>query len=210
MKTIVFAAALMLLGPTGAPAEERAASTAGPTLTEIGGVWSSTLRHEGETTSFSLEIEPGTDGKVLLKLTAPAIHLTGQPLGRVDATLEGDLVKLGPSGSPGSNRRPRSATASCTSGRPMRRESLPSTGRRADASGRSMSTAGPGASRLSPAIASTSGRRASPATLERTGAVSSVWIERPGARSGGSKRKPGRLALMVSPARPQRAGASST
>ena len=75
------------------PAPEPAPS---PLPAELAGAWSGTITHDGETTPFALELEPGSDGKVLLKATVPAAHLVRTPLGRVSPQVEGREVKLGP------------------------------------------------------------------------------------------------------------------
>jgi eukaryotic-like serine/threonine-protein kinase len=68
----------------------------GPTAVELAGAWSGEAEHEGETTAFALELEPGADGKVLLKATVPTAHLVHAPLGRVPFKAEGRKVQLGP------------------------------------------------------------------------------------------------------------------
>ena len=68
----------------------------GPAAAELAGAWSGEVEHEGETTPFALELEPGADGKVLLKATVPTAHLVHAPLGRVPFQAEGRKVQLGP------------------------------------------------------------------------------------------------------------------
>ena len=71
---------------------------AGPGLRPeaLKGLWVGTASHAGETSPFALELEPGDDGKVLVKLTIPAIRLQGVPLGRLPVEIQGDDVRLGP------------------------------------------------------------------------------------------------------------------
>ena len=65
------------------------------TVRDLAGVWSGQVSHDGKTTSLVLEIEPDADGKAVLKLTIPAIHLVQAPLGRVAVELDGSHVRLG-------------------------------------------------------------------------------------------------------------------
>jgi outer membrane protein assembly factor BamB len=62
----------------------------------LAGAWAGTASHAGETTPVALELEPGDDGKVLIKLSAPIVHLRSAPLGRAVPQMEGGRVKLGP------------------------------------------------------------------------------------------------------------------
>jgi outer membrane protein assembly factor BamB len=73
-------------------------SSAEPPVTaaELVGVWAGTLTHAGETEPFALELEPGADGKVLLRMSVPVAHLDRAPLGRVDAQIQGQEVHMGP------------------------------------------------------------------------------------------------------------------
>ncbi len=66
------------------------------TVAELAGVWAGTLTHAGETEPFALELEPGADGKVLLRMSVPVAHLDRAPLGRVAAEIQGREVRLGP------------------------------------------------------------------------------------------------------------------
>ena len=66
------------------------------TVAELAGIWAGTLTHAGETEPLALELEPGTDGKVLLRLSVPVAHLDRAPLGRVAAEIQGREVRLGP------------------------------------------------------------------------------------------------------------------
>jgi outer membrane protein assembly factor BamB len=66
------------------------------TAAELAGTWAGTLTHAGETEPFALELEPGTDGKVLLRMSVPIAHLDRAPIGRVAAEVQGDQVRLGP------------------------------------------------------------------------------------------------------------------
>ena len=69
---------------------------ASPLPAELAGVWAGEVTHDGETTPFALELEPGADGKVLVKATVPAAHLVRTPLGRVSPEVNGRELKLGP------------------------------------------------------------------------------------------------------------------
>jgi outer membrane protein assembly factor BamB len=86
--TAAIALALSLVAPP--PAEPPL------TVAEIAGLWAGTLTHASGTEPFALEIEPGEDGKVLLRMSVPVAHLDRAPIGRVEAKLQGDEVRLGP------------------------------------------------------------------------------------------------------------------
>ncbi len=73
-----------------------AASAEPVTVTELAGVWEGTLTHAGETEPLALELEPGTDGKVTLRMSVPVAHLDRAPIGRVVPVVQGDEVRLGP------------------------------------------------------------------------------------------------------------------
>jgi len=66
------------------------------TVAEIAGLWAGTLTHAGETEPLALEIEPGADGKVLLRMSVPVAHLDRAPIGTVEAKVQGNEVRLGP------------------------------------------------------------------------------------------------------------------
>jgi outer membrane protein assembly factor BamB len=65
-------------------------------VAEIAGIWTGTLSHAGETEPIALELEPGADGKVLIRMSVPVAHLARVPIGRVPAQFEGNEVRLGP------------------------------------------------------------------------------------------------------------------
>ena len=93
MPAALGASLFLALLPQPAPAPEPAPS---PLPAELAGAWSGSATHDGESTPFALELEPGADGKVLLKATVPTAHLVQTPLGRVAAKVEGSDVRLGP------------------------------------------------------------------------------------------------------------------
>jgi outer membrane protein assembly factor BamB len=82
--------ALTLRAGSSAPAEPPV------TMAEIAGVWAGTLTHAGESEPLALELEPGADGKVLLRMSVPIAHLDRAPIGRVPAEIQGNEVRLGP------------------------------------------------------------------------------------------------------------------
>ena len=65
-------------------------------MAEIAGIWAGTLSHAGETEPMALEVEPGTDGKVLIRMSVPVAHLDRAPIGRVSPVFQGNEVRLGP------------------------------------------------------------------------------------------------------------------
>jgi outer membrane protein assembly factor BamB len=93
---VVRAAALALfaLASSSGPAP---APPAGPVdVSELAGTWAGTLVHAGESEPLALELEPGTDGKVLIRMSVPVAHLDRAPLGRATPQIQGDQVTLGP------------------------------------------------------------------------------------------------------------------
>jgi outer membrane protein assembly factor BamB len=85
--------------PPAAPPSPTATPSAAPpslSVSELAGAWAGTATHDGETTPVALEIELGDDGKVLLKMSAPIVHIAHAPLGRVVPQVQGREVKLGP------------------------------------------------------------------------------------------------------------------
>src|SRR4051812_16425650 len=87
--------AVMPILPLGASPAPSAAPAA-LSLSDLAGAWAGTATHDGETTPIAIEIEPGDDGKALLKLSAPVVHLRHAPMGRAPAQIQGNEVKLGP------------------------------------------------------------------------------------------------------------------
>lgn len=76
---------------TAPPAPSTAALTA-----ELAGAWAGTVSHDGESTPVGLELEPGADGKVLVKLSNPVVHLRHVPIARAPIVMEGTSVRVGP------------------------------------------------------------------------------------------------------------------
>jgi outer membrane protein assembly factor BamB len=79
------AAAVLVITVSQAAAEPR-----------LAGAWVGDMTHEGEVQPIGLELEPVEDGRLLLKVTLPAIHLSHTPLGKVKPEISGNDVKLGP------------------------------------------------------------------------------------------------------------------
>jgi outer membrane protein assembly factor BamB len=71
-------------------AADRALSAA-----DLRGSWAGTVSHKGESSPFALELDPGEDGKVLTKLSIPAIHLHQVALGRLALEINGNEVRVG-------------------------------------------------------------------------------------------------------------------
>jgi outer membrane protein assembly factor BamB len=78
----------------GAHADQVASAAAAPA--DFAGAWAGTQTHRGETSPIGLELEPAADGKVLVKLTLPAMHLAHAPVGRETLTVQGNEVRFGP------------------------------------------------------------------------------------------------------------------
>jgi outer membrane protein assembly factor BamB len=67
-----------------------------PPAADLAGAWSGTVEHDGEKAPFALELEPGDDGKVLVKMSFPLTHLRSSPIGRAPLKVDGRDVRLGP------------------------------------------------------------------------------------------------------------------
>jgi len=63
---------------------------------ELAGAWAGTVTHDRETTAVGLELEPGADGKVLVKLSTPVVHVRHVPIARAPLVVEGTTVTVGP------------------------------------------------------------------------------------------------------------------
>ncbi len=60
------------------------------------GAWAGRAYHDGDSAVVALEIEPGGDDSVALRLSIPTIHMQRTSLGTVSVTVDGDSVVLGP------------------------------------------------------------------------------------------------------------------
>ena len=88
--SMVLASSLAAASQAPAPAEPAV------TATELAGVWTGTLTHAGESEALALELEPGADGKVVIRMSVPVAHLSRAGLGSVPAVIQGTEVRLGP------------------------------------------------------------------------------------------------------------------
>lgn len=84
--------ALLLAAAIAAPPREAAPLSAA----ELAGFWSGTLAHAGQTAPFGLELLPAEDGKVLIRMTIPPIHVEGAGMGPVSLEVAGRQVQMGP------------------------------------------------------------------------------------------------------------------
>lgn len=85
--------ALLLLTATAAAPAPPAAP---PTAEDLAGAWSGDLSHAGQTTTFGFELAPAEDGKVLIRMAIPAIHVRDAGIGPVPLETDGSRVRLGP------------------------------------------------------------------------------------------------------------------
>jgi hypothetical protein len=99
-RVVVASLGLLCFGNDETVAAVDVAGGAAALVAELAGAWAGEVEHDGERTPIALELEPGDDGKLLLKATVPAAHLSRAALGRVTPQLEGDEVKLGQAGYP--------------------------------------------------------------------------------------------------------------
>lgn len=95
MKTILAVLAAVVVAGTG-PAGDTAHASRIPRPADIEGAWAGTVTHDGETVDFALEVEPAGEGKVLLKLTVPVVHLAHTAIGQMPLQIDGDQVHMGP------------------------------------------------------------------------------------------------------------------
>ena len=97
-RVTALAAAALALAFTGvngpAAAEEKGTRPAeGPVLADVSGTWVAALSHLGETQRFGLRFEPNDKNELIVKMTAPAVHVWDVPIGK--ATLEPGRVRIG-------------------------------------------------------------------------------------------------------------------
>jgi outer membrane protein assembly factor BamB len=71
-------------------------AVASPTIEDLVGIWAGETSHAGETAAVALHLERAPEGRLLIKLSAPAIHTIAASLGSVAPRIEGDQVHLGP------------------------------------------------------------------------------------------------------------------
>jgi hypothetical protein len=95
MKTILAVLVAVTAGG-GGPSPLAGGEASSPRASDFAGAWAGTVTHDGETVDFAMEVEPGEDGKVLLKLTVPIVHLAHTAIGRMPLEIEGDAVRMGP------------------------------------------------------------------------------------------------------------------
>jgi outer membrane protein assembly factor BamB len=89
------ALALAFTGLNGrSVAQEKAVRPAqGPVLADVAGTWVASLSHAGETQPFALRFEANDKGELVVKMTAPAVHVWEVPIGT--AALEPGRVRIG-------------------------------------------------------------------------------------------------------------------
>ncbi len=95
MKVPILAILLLAVSGGASPAET-GSSAMPPSARELDGAWSGEITHDGETTTFAIELETGQDGKTLMKLTVPIAHVAGQPIGRGEISVQGSEIAFGP------------------------------------------------------------------------------------------------------------------
>jgi outer membrane protein assembly factor BamB len=95
MKPILAALAAAIVA-SAAPRPDRGQPAPVPAAADLEGAWAGTVTHDGESVDFALEVEPGDDGKVLLKLTVPVVHLAHTAIGQVPLEIHGRDVRMGP------------------------------------------------------------------------------------------------------------------
>jgi outer membrane protein assembly factor BamB len=78
-----------------ASGEERPAGSP-LTAADLAGAWAGSMSHDGEDQPLGLELEAEAEGKVLVKLSIPAVRLASQPIGSAPLQIQGNEVRLGP------------------------------------------------------------------------------------------------------------------
>jgi outer membrane protein assembly factor BamB len=96
MHRLIAATFLLPMAVSAPPQSPAVSPPAVAAQAELAGAWWGTAAHDGETIPVGLEIEPGDDGKALVKLSSPIVHIRHAPLGRGPLRVEGDSVKVGP------------------------------------------------------------------------------------------------------------------
>jgi outer membrane protein assembly factor BamB len=77
-------------------AQAAAGTPASLTPADLAGAWSGNLSHDGEAALVGLELEPGDDGKALIRLSFPLVQMRHVALGRGALKIEGNQVRFGP------------------------------------------------------------------------------------------------------------------
>ncbi len=93
------AASLIILlssGPGASAATAAGSAEPAPTAADLAGAWAGTVTHGGATSELDMELEPGADGKILIKMSIPATHVERVPVGRAPLLVQGHEVRLGP------------------------------------------------------------------------------------------------------------------
>jgi outer membrane protein assembly factor BamB len=98
MNVAAFVLSIALGAASGGAGAAAPAAPSAPVGTEdLLGAWTGELSHEGETAVFALEIERSADeGKVLLKMSMPVVHVAHQPIAKLAPEIQGNEVRLGP------------------------------------------------------------------------------------------------------------------
>ncbi len=90
----------LLLAATGSttvsPQPTPAQRAPGPVLADFLGAWSGSLRHDGETMAFSLELALAPEGALELRVTLPCVHLAHTPLVKGKPAIRGEELALQP------------------------------------------------------------------------------------------------------------------
>lgn len=95
-RSIAILMVLLAAASMSQPAGPEGAGGQAPTAAELKGLWIGTLSHRGESCPFALDLEPGDDGDVLVKLSIPVIHLNQVSLGRLPLVITAEQVSAGP------------------------------------------------------------------------------------------------------------------
>jgi outer membrane protein assembly factor BamB len=90
---IMFAA--VISAPLATAAAQDSATAIG-SAAALAGAWAGFAAHDGERSLVALEFEPGDDGKALVRLSVPAMHVSRQQIGRVAVQVTGADVRAGP------------------------------------------------------------------------------------------------------------------
>jgi outer membrane protein assembly factor BamB len=87
-------ATLLLLCSPASPATPGSPAPAA-SATDFTGVWAGEIHHQGRTTPYAIELAPGGEGKVKVRLSLPVIHVLQQDMGEHALVVDGHRLTLG-------------------------------------------------------------------------------------------------------------------
>lgn len=89
-------AALVALLLILASARDAGAAAPSATASQLAGVWSGTMTHEGRSEAIAIDLEAAGGDTLGVRLSIPVVHLDRIGIGRFVVAVHGDSVRLGP------------------------------------------------------------------------------------------------------------------